>query len=219
MSAPTTSAPLTTEALLALDPVIPVVVLDDAEQAVPLARALLAGGLSTIELTLRTPAALPAIAQIAAEVPELIVGAGTITNASQADAARAAGARFLVSPGATPQLLDAMGAGGLPFLAGVATPSDMLALLERGITCAKLFPATAVGGIAMAQALGGPFPQVRLCPTGGIDADSAADWLRLPNVACVGGSWLTRGPLRDEQDLQRVTTLARAASALRMSSP
>jgi 2-dehydro-3-deoxyphosphogluconate aldolase/(4S)-4-hydroxy-2-oxoglutarate aldolase len=174
MSAPTTNAPLTTEALLALDPVIPVVVLDDAEQAVPLARALLAGGLSTIELTLRTPTALAAIAQIAAEVPEMIIGAGTITNASQVDAARAAGARFLVSPGATPALLDAMTASGLPYLAGVATPSDALALLERGITCAKLFPAAAIGGIAMAQALGGPFPHLRLCPTGGIDADSAA---------------------------------------------
>jgi 2-dehydro-3-deoxyphosphogluconate aldolase/(4S)-4-hydroxy-2-oxoglutarate aldolase len=218
MSAPTVSEPLTTEALLALDPVIPVVVLEDAEHAVPLARALVAGGLHTIELTLRTPAALPAIAQIAAEVPELIVGAGTIADAAQVDAARVAGARFLVSPGATPRLLDAMDASGLPFLAGVATPSDVLTLLERDIACAKLFPAAVVGGIAMAQALGGPFPHVRLCPTGGIDADSAADWLALPNVACVGGSWLTRGPLRDQQDLQRVTTLARAASALRASS-
>jgi len=216
-SAPTT--PVTTAQLLARDPVIPVVVLDDAEQAVPLSRALLAGGLRTIELTLRTSAALPAIAQIAADVPDMIVGAGTITNASQVDAARAAGARFLVSPGATPALLDAMSASGLPFLAGVATPSDVLALLERDITCAKLFPAAAGGGIAMAHALGGPFPHVRLCPTGGIDANSAADWLALPNVACVGGSWLTRGPLRDEQDFQRVTMLARAASVLRPSSP
>ena len=198
---------------------IPVVVLEDAAQAVALARALLAGGLMTIELTLRTPAALPAIARIAAELPELVVGAGTIADAAQAEAARAAGARFLVSPGATPALLDAMTATGLPFLAGVATPSDVLALLERGIDCAKLFPAAAVGGIAMAKALGGPFPQVRLCPTGGIDADSAPDWLALPNVACVGGTWLTRGPLRDEQDLQRVTTLARAAGALRTPAP
>jgi len=219
MNARAVTDPLTTEALLALDPVIPVVVLADAERAVPLARALLAGGLSTIELTLRTPAALPAIAQIAAEVPELIVGAGTITTASQVDAARAAGARFLVSPGTTPALLDAMSASELPFLAGVATPSDVLTLLERGIACAKLFPASAVGGIPLAQALSGPFPQVRLCPTGGIDADSVAAWLALPNVACVGGSWLTRGPLRDEQDFQRVTTLARAASALRATSP
>ncbi len=210
---------MTTEALLALDPVIPVVVLDDDAQAVPLGRALLAGGLRTIELTLRTPAALPAIARIADELPELVVGAGTIADVAQVEAARAAGARFLVSPGATPALLDAMSASGLPFLAGVATPSDVLALLERGIGCAKLFPATAVGGIAMAQALGGPFPQLRLCPTGGIDADSAPAWLALPNVACVGGSWLTRGPLHDDQDLQRVTTLARAAAALRAPSP
>jgi len=219
MSASTGGDPLTTQALLALGPVIPVVVLRDPAAAVPLARALLAGGVHTIELTLRTPAALPAIAQIAAEVPELVVGAGTIVDAVQVDAARAAGARFLVSPGVTPHLLDAMDASELPFLAGIATPSEVLVLLERGITCAKLFPATGLGGIAMAQALSGPFPQLRLCPTGGIDADSAPTWLALSNVACVGGSWLTRGPLDDDQDFQRVTTLARAASALHASTP
>jgi 2-dehydro-3-deoxyphosphogluconate aldolase / (4S)-4-hydroxy-2-oxoglutarate aldolase len=218
VSARAVGGDLTTERLLELDPVIPVVVLEDVAHAVPLAQALLAGGLRTIEVTLRTPAALPAIARIAAELPELVVGAGTIASESHVEAARSAGARFLVSPGATPQLLDALASSALPFLAGVATPSDVLALLERGIACAKLFPASAAGGIAMAKALAGPFPDVRLCPTGGIDADSAPAWLALPNVACVGGTWLARGPLSDAHDLRRVTTLARAASALRATA-
>lgn len=205
---------MTTDELLDLGPVIPVVALDDAALAVPLARALLAGGLHTIEVTLRTPAALPAIARIAAEVPEIAVGAGTLATATDVEAARAAGARFLVSPGATPRLLDALATSELPFLAGCATPSDALALLERGIACAKLFPAATVGP-ELARALAGPFPRLRLCPTGGIDPASAPDWLALPNVACVGGTWLTRGPLRERQDLERVTALARAAAALR----
>jgi 2-dehydro-3-deoxyphosphogluconate aldolase/(4S)-4-hydroxy-2-oxoglutarate aldolase len=202
---------MTTEELLALDPVIPVVVLDDAAHAAPLARALLAGGLRTIEVTLRTPAALEGIERIAAELPELVVGAGTIADATQVDAARAAGAQFLVSPGQRPALLDAMGASGLPFLAGVATPSDALALLERGIACAKLFPAEVLGGVAMARALAGPFPQLRLCPTGGIAPEPAREYLALPNVACVGGSWITAGA----PDWSDVTTRARAAAALR----
>ena len=202
---------MTTDALLALDPVIPVVVLDDAEHAVPLARALLAGGLHTIEVTLRTPAALEAIERIAAEVPEITLGAGTVASAEQVAAAAAAGARFLVSPGQTPRLLDALEASGLPFLAGCATPSDVLALLERGIGCAKLFPAEVVGGVAMARALAGPFPQLRLCPTGGISPESAADYLALPNVACVGGSWIAAGA----PDWSVVTARARTAAALR----
>lgn len=207
---------MTTDELLDLDPVIPVVVLDDAAHAVPLARALLEGGLRTIEVTLRTPAALDAIERIAAEVPEIAVGAGTIVTAEQIAQARAAGARFLVSPGSTPRLLDALQASELPFLAGCATPSDAVALLERGIACAKLFPAEVVGGIAMARALAGPFPQLRLCPTGGIDATSAPGYLRLPNVACVGGTWLARGPLpAAEGDWSGVVALARAASELR----
>jgi 2-dehydro-3-deoxyphosphogluconate aldolase / (4S)-4-hydroxy-2-oxoglutarate aldolase len=208
---------VTTDELLDLGPVVPVVAIDDVAIAVPLARALLAGGLRTIEVTLRTEAALPAIARIAEAVPEVVVGAGTIATAAQVAAARSAGARFLVSPGATPRLLDALAAGGLPFLAGCATPSDVVALLERGIACAKLFPATAVG-IELARALAGPFPHVRLCPTGGIDQASAPDLLALPNVACVGGTWLARGPLRDERDLERVTALARAASELRATA-
>ena len=206
---------MTTDELLDLDPVIPVVVLDDEAHALPLARALLDGGLRTIELTLRTPAALPAIERIARELPELVVGAGTVASVAQVGAAVAAGARFLVSPGSTPALLDAMEASGLPFLAGCATPSDVLALTERGIACAKLFPAEVVGGIAMAKALAGPFPHVRLCPTGGIDPDSAPRWLALPNVACVGGSWITAGPPPADGDWSGVTARARAAAALR----
>ena len=206
---------MTTDELLDLDPVIPVVVLDDAADAVPLAHALLDGGLHTIEITLRTPAALDAIGRIAAEVPRIAVGAGTISSPEQIEQARAAGARFLVSPGSTPRLLDAMQASELPFLAGCATPSDILALLERGITCAKLFPAEVVGGVAMAQALAGPFPHMRLCPTGGIIPATAPDYLRLPNIACVGGTWLARGPLGEDEALRRVTQLARAASGLR----
>src|SRR4051812_30974077 len=177
--------------LLALAPVIPVVVLDDAEDAVPLARALVAGGLPAIEVTLRTPAALGAIERIAAEVPDAVVGAGTIVTAAQAQDACAAGARFLVSPGTSPALLDALQAGGVPFLPGVATASEIVALLERGITHAKFFPAEAMGGDATVRAFAGPFPQMRFCPTGGITPDTAPDYLALANVACVGGSWMT----------------------------
>lgn len=212
-------APLTTKQLLALDPVIPVVAIDDAADAIPLAQALLDGGLRTIEVTLRTPAALEAIRRIASDVPEIVVGAGTVTGAPQARAARDAGARFLVSPGCSPRLLDALLACGAPFLAGCATPSDLVALQERGIDCAKLFPAEAIGGVALAKALAGPFPRMRLCPTGGIDADRARDYLGLPNVACVGGTWIARGPVRGEEALARVTALAREAAALRADAP
>jgi 2-dehydro-3-deoxyphosphogluconate aldolase/(4S)-4-hydroxy-2-oxoglutarate aldolase len=206
---------MTTHELLALDPVIPVVALDDATDAVPLARALLDGGLRTIEVTLRTPDALAAIERIAADVPEIAVGAGTITTAAQARDAVAAGARFLVSPGTTPRLLDALLASQLPFLPGVATPSDVVALLERGITAAKLFPAAAVGGIALLQTLAGPFPEMRFCPTGGITAASAPAYLQLPNVACVGGTWIARGALPLDGDWSAITALARQASDLR----
>jgi 2-dehydro-3-deoxyphosphogluconate aldolase / (4S)-4-hydroxy-2-oxoglutarate aldolase len=181
---------LTTDALLGLAPVIPVVVLDDAGDAVPLARALVEGGLPAIEVTLRTGAALEAIARIAEEVPEAVVGAGTVVTAEQAAAAQAAGARFLVSPGSTPRLLDALQESGLAFLAGTATASDVVALLERGITAAKLFPAEALGGTTLLRAFAGPFGSVRFCPTGGIDANRAPAYLALRNVPCVGGSWM-----------------------------
>jgi 2-dehydro-3-deoxyphosphogluconate aldolase/(4S)-4-hydroxy-2-oxoglutarate aldolase len=195
---------MTAEELVSLAPVVPVVVISDVEDAVPLAEALVRGGLPAIEVTLRTDAALEAIERIA-EVDGAVVGAGTVTTPRQLDDALAAGARFLVSPGATPRLLDAMQASGTPFLPGVATASEIVALLERDITHAKLFPAEVVGGIKALKAFAGPFPRLRFCPTGGIDATNARDYLAQPNVACVGGSWMTKGD---------VEALAREASAL-----
>jgi 2-dehydro-3-deoxyphosphogluconate aldolase/(4S)-4-hydroxy-2-oxoglutarate aldolase len=201
---------MTTDDLLGLAPVIPVVVLEDADQAVPLARTLVDAGLPAIEITLRTPAALEAIARVAAEVPEACVGAGTVVSPAQAELALAAGARFLVSPGSTPALLDAL--AGVPYLAGVATASEVMALLERGITAAKFFPAEANGGVAALRALAGPFPQVRFCPTGGIDAAKAPDYLALPNVACVGGSWMLPPPAVKAGDWELIRKLAATAS-------
>ena len=204
----TTVTPFTTEELVLLAPVIPVVVIDDLEDAVPLAAALVRGGLPAIEVTLRTPPALAAIERIASEVEGAFVGAGTVNTPQQLDDALAAGARFLVSPGATPNLLDARQAADVPFLAGTATPSDVLALLERGITYAKFFPAEINGGTKALKALNGPFPQMRFCPTGGIDFVKAPEYLALPNVVCVGGSWMTKG---------EVETLAAEAAALRVN--
>jgi 2-dehydro-3-deoxyphosphogluconate aldolase/(4S)-4-hydroxy-2-oxoglutarate aldolase len=196
---------LTIEDLVGLAPVIPVVVIDDLQDAVPLASALVRGGLPAIEVTLRTPAAAAAIERIAAEVPGAVVGAGTVTTSRQVAEALAAGARFLVSPGATPKLLDALQASGVPFLPGTATASDVVALLEREITHAKLFPAEVVGGVKTLKAFAGPFPHMRFCPTGGIDVAKAPDYLAQPNVVCVGGSWMTTGD---------VEALAREAAAL-----
>lgn len=205
---------LTFDALLSTAPVIPVVVLDDAADAVPLARALTRGGLPVIEVTLRTEAALEGIEHIAAEVPEAIVGAGTVVNGLQADEAVAAGAQFLVSPGQTPALLDALQTSGVPFLAGTATPSDVIALLERGITVAKLFPAEALNGRQLLRALAGPFAQMRFCPTGGIDAELAREYLALPNVGCVGGSWMVPRDAIVAGDFDTVEALSRAAARL-----
>ena len=182
---------LTSESLLDTVPVVPVVVIDDLAHAVPVAQALVAGGLPVIELTLRTPVALDAIRAIADEVPEILIGAGTIVTPGQAKEALDAGARFLVSPGATPSLLSAMAATGLPFLPGTATVSEVLTALEAGCTALKFFPAEASGGAAFLKALSTVVPAARFCPTGGITFASAPDYLRLPNVGCVGGSWLT----------------------------
>jgi 2-dehydro-3-deoxyphosphogluconate aldolase/(4S)-4-hydroxy-2-oxoglutarate aldolase len=205
---------LTVDQVMGLAPVIPVVVIDDAQDAVPLARALVAGGLPAIEVTLRTPAGLEAIRRVAEAVPEAVVGAGTVTSAEQVEASLAAGARFLVSPGTTSALLDALLACGAPFLAGTATASDVMALQERGILAAKLFPAEAIGGPALLSALAGPFPAMRFCPTGGIDETRAADYLALPNVGCVGGSWMApRAAVRDG-DWELIEARSRAAAAL-----
>lgn len=201
--------------VLDVAPVIPVVVVEDAANAVPLAQALLAGGLPIIEVTLRSAAALDAVRAITAEVPQVLVGAGTVVSADQAEAAVAAGAQFLVSPGSTERLLDALQSTGRPFLAGCAGPSDMLRLLERGITEAKLFPASAVGGVGLLRAVAAPLPQLRFCPTGGITAASAAEYLALPNVGCVGGTWLAPAAAVSAGAWDDVTRLATDAATLR----
>lgn len=201
--------------LLATSPVIPVVVVEDVENAVPLAQALVAGGIGIIEVTLRSAAALDAIAAIAREVPDMQIGAGTVCSEQQAQESAEAGAQFLVSPGSTDRLLDGLQRVGLPFLAGCATPSDVIRLTERGITEAKLFPATVVGGTGMLKALAGPLPQVRFCPTGGITPATAPDFLALPNVGCVGGTWLTPREAVKNGDWEQITALAAAASSLR----
>ena len=199
--------------LLRAGPVMPVIVIDDAALAVPLARALVDGGVRVLEVTLRTPAAPDAIRAIAREVPDAIVGAGTILNPQDLQLARAAGARFGVSPGATPELLAAA-RGDWPFLPGVATPSDVMNALAAGYSALKFFPAAQAGGIAMLKALAGPFPQLLFCPTGGISLVTAPEYLALPNVACVGGSWLTPAALLHARDWAGITKLAAQAAAL-----
>ncbi|GHJ37977.1 bifunctional 4-hydroxy-2-oxoglutarate aldolase/2-dehydro-3-deoxy-phosphogluconate aldolase [Streptomyces sp. TS71-3] len=200
--------------VLDLAPVIPVVVVDRADDAVPLARALVEGGLTAIEVTLRTPVALQAIRTIAEEVPEAVVGAGTVVSPRHAEDAVAAGARFLVSPGATPALLDAMEASGAPFLPGVSTASEVMALLDREVRDMKFFPAEAAGGAPFLKSLAGPLPAARFCPTGGVTHASAPEYLALPNVRCVGGSWMLPKDAVAAGDWQRVTSLSRDAAAL-----
>ncbi|MCX5168708.1 bifunctional 4-hydroxy-2-oxoglutarate aldolase/2-dehydro-3-deoxy-phosphogluconate aldolase [Streptomyces antibioticus] len=200
--------------VLDLTPVLPVVVVRDADDAVPLARALAAGGLPAIEVTLRTPAALDAVRRISAEVPEAVVGAGTVITPEQVTACVAAGARFLVSPGWTDGLLAAMRASGVPFLPGVSTATEVVALLERGVREMKFFPAQAAGGTAYLRSLAGPLPQARFCPTGGVGPDNAAEYLSLPNVGCVGGSWMVPAEAVAARDWGRVEELARGAAAL-----
>ncbi|XVQ08843.1 bifunctional 4-hydroxy-2-oxoglutarate aldolase/2-dehydro-3-deoxy-phosphogluconate aldolase [Spirillospora sp. CA-255316] len=203
------------EELLDLAPVVPVVVLDEPDAAVSLARALVAGGLPVIEVTLRTEGALAAIERIAAEVPDAVVGAGTIVRPEDAERSARAGARFLVSPGCTDRLREAMAATALPFLPGVSSASEAMALLEHGVTAMKFFPAEAAGGAAYLKALNGPLPQIRFCPTGGITQDNATRYLGLPNVGCVGGSWLTPADAVRDGDWARIEDLARKAAALR----
>ncbi|MFD4260280.1 bifunctional 4-hydroxy-2-oxoglutarate aldolase/2-dehydro-3-deoxy-phosphogluconate aldolase [Streptomyces sp. NPDC058534] len=212
MSSPLPSSPATS--VLDLAPVVPVVVVDDLADAVPLARALVAGGLPAIEVTLRTPVAVDAIRAIADEVPGAVVGAGTVITPGQVGEVVAAGARFLVSPGWTEVLLDAMRASGVPFLPGVSTTSEVVALLERGVREMKFFPAEAAGGTAYLKALAAPLPQARFCPTGGIGPGSAPEYLALPNVGCVGGSWMLPKDAVADRDWGRVEALARAAAAL-----
>ncbi len=201
--------------LMRAGPVIPVIVIEDEAHAVPLARALVAGGVRVLEVTLRTPVALAAVRAMARAVPEAIVGVGTLTRPEEFAEALAAGARFGVSPGLTPVLVDAARASGLPLLPGVMTPSEVIAARAAGFRQMKLFPAQQAGGIGMLKALAGPFPDASFCPTGGVTAQSAPDFLALPNVACVGGSWLTPKTALAAGDWDAITQLARQASALR----
>ena len=201
--------------LAAHGPVIPVIVLQRVADAVPLARALVAGGVRVLEVTLRTPVALACIEAIARAVPEAVVGAGTIRSAADAHAAKAAGSAFGVSPGDTAEVGAACRRVGLPLLPGVATASEVMAAQADGLQFLKFFPATAAGGIPMLKALGGPFPDVVFCPTGGITPETAPQFLALSNVKVCGGSWLTPADALTAGDWDRITQLALAASALR----
>ncbi|OIJ86142.1 bifunctional 4-hydroxy-2-oxoglutarate aldolase/2-dehydro-3-deoxy-phosphogluconate aldolase [Streptomyces colonosanans] len=213
MASPLPSSP-SAVSVLDLAPVVPVVVLQEAADAVPLARALVAGGLPAIEVTLRTPAGLGAIRAIAAEVAGAVAGAGTVITPRQVTECVAAGARFLVSPGWTDALLAAMQASGVPFLPGVSTTSEVVALLERGVREMKFFPAQAAGGTAYLKSLAGPLPQARFCPTGGIGPANAPEYLALPNVGCVGGTWMVPQDAIAAKDWTRIERLARQAAAL-----
>ncbi|HXH01855.1 MAG TPA: bifunctional 4-hydroxy-2-oxoglutarate aldolase/2-dehydro-3-deoxy-phosphogluconate aldolase [Candidatus Competibacteraceae bacterium] len=199
------------EAILSRAPLIPVLVIEQPEWAVPLARALVQGGLPVLEVTLRTPAALEAVAAIRNEVPGALVGVGTVVQAGQFAQARDAGALFAVSPGFTEALAAA--AGALPWLPGIATASEAMLAIQHGYTTLKFFPAEQAGGIPMLKALAGPFPELRFCPTGGITAASAADYLALPNVLCVGGSWLTGQARLEAGDWAGIEREARALCA------
>jgi len=194
-------------------PVMPVVVIDEERHAAPMARALLAGGVRVIEVTLRTPAAPAAIAAIAREVPDAIVGAGTVLTAADLGAAIAAGARFALSPGATPALLSAAASAPIPFIPGIATSSELMAGIDAGFTHFKFFPAEQAGGAPAVKALGGPFADARFCPTGGIGPDQVSAYLSLANVLCVGGSWITPADKMRAGDWAGIEALARRACA------
>jgi 2-dehydro-3-deoxyphosphogluconate aldolase/(4S)-4-hydroxy-2-oxoglutarate aldolase len=200
--------------LMRVGPVIPVIALEEAAQAVPLARALVAGGVRVLEVTLRTAAALAAIRAIAQDVPEAIVGVGTVTRPEQFAQARDAGALFAVTPGLTGALIEAARASGLLLLPGVMTPSEVIAAHAAGFFQLKLFPAQQAGGLGMLAALQGPFPDAVFCPTGGVTVETAPDFLALPNVVCVGGSWLTPRAALAANDWVAITQLACQATAL-----
>ena len=194
--------------------VVPVIVLNDPKQAVPLAHALLEGGIDVMEITLRSDVALDAIEAVAKAVPQMHLGAGTVTRASDVPRIIDAGARFALSPGCTDALVDAMRATGLPFIPGVMTPGEVMRAREQGFTLMKLFPAQQAGGIGMLKALGAPIPDVRFCPTGGVSPENLRDFLALPNVAMAGGSWLTPADALRDGDWARVTKLAREATTI-----
>lgn len=207
--------PLDATGVLTLSPVIPVVTIDDAAQAAPLARALLAGGVRTIEITLRTPAALDAIRAVAAEAPDMVVGAGTVLNEADLAAAIDAGARYALSPGGTRSLMKAARKAPIPFVPGVATASEIMRGLDLGYTCFKFFPAEQLGGAAAVKSLGAPLPSARFCPTGSITAAKAPDYLALANVLCVGGSWIAPVDKIKAGDWAGIEAAARQAAALK----
>jgi 2-dehydro-3-deoxyphosphogluconate aldolase/(4S)-4-hydroxy-2-oxoglutarate aldolase len=204
-----------TTTLASHGPVIPVIVLHKVEHAVPMAEALLEGGVKVLEVTLRTPVALQCIEAIARSVPQAVLGAGTLRSAADAVAARDAGCWFGVSPGYTREIGAACREAGLALLPGVATASEVMTANDDGLTFLKFFPAVPAGGVAMLKALHGPFPDVAFCPTGGLTPDNAAQFLALPNVRVCGGSWLTPADAMEQGDWARITRLAREAGALR----
>ncbi len=201
--------------IMRTSPVIPVIAIDNIDHAVPLAKALVAGGIRVLEVTLRTEHGLPAIRAMAEQVPDAIVGVGTLTQPEEFAAARDAGAVFGVSPGLTPALIAAAKSSGLPLLPGVMTPSEVMAAREQGFRQLKLFPAVPAGGIGMLNAIAGPLGDVMFCPTGGISIGTAPQFLACKNVVCVGGSWLTPRDAIEAGDWERITELAAAASGLR----
>lgn len=200
--------------LLEQSPVMPVIVIKDIDSAIDLAKALVCGGIRSLEITLRSNVALEAIRLIADAIPDALVGVGTVRDARQFDAAVNAGAQFAVSPGLTPNIAKAARASGIPFLPGVATASEAMIAADEGFIAQKLFPAAAVGGVALLKGLYGPLPDIVFCPTGGINAGNAKDYLALPNVKCVGGSWLTPDSAVDSKQWSLITQLAKEACAL-----
>lgn len=202
------------EAIMTRCPVIPVIVINHPDEAVPLAKALVRGGLKVLEITLRTEHGLRAIGDIKQAVPDAIVGAGTVVSAADIEKAVAAGSEFLVSPGSPPQLIEASLACSVPLLPGVATPTEAMTLVDRGITHMKFFPAQAAGGVPMLKSIAGPLPQIKFCPTGGVNPDNAADYLALANVLCVGGSWMLDPAKIAAQDWNAIEQSARQAALL-----
>ncbi|MAF04459.1 MULTISPECIES: bifunctional 4-hydroxy-2-oxoglutarate aldolase/2-dehydro-3-deoxy-phosphogluconate aldolase [Herbaspirillum] len=205
----------TTLEIMRASPVIPVIAIDKFEHAVPLARALVAGGIRVLEITLRTEHGLPAIRAIAESVPDAIVGVGTLTSPEEFTASRDAGAVFGVSPGLTPALIEAAKRSGLPLLPGVMTPSEVMAAREAGFRQLKLFPAVPAGGVGMLNGIAGPLSDVSFCPTGGITQETAPQFLACKNVVCVGGSWLTPKAAIEAGDWDKITEIAKAAAALK----
>ncbi|MBD2791184.1 bifunctional 4-hydroxy-2-oxoglutarate aldolase/2-dehydro-3-deoxy-phosphogluconate aldolase [Xenorhabdus szentirmaii] len=202
---------ITAENILTDGPIVPVIVIDEIEHAIPLAKALVEGGIRVLEVTLRTECALEAIRLIAKEVPEAIIGAGTVINPEQLAAVTEAGAQFAISPGLTDELLKAATAGSVPLIPGISTVSELMQGMNYGLKCFKFFPAEASGGVKTLKAIAGPFPQVHFCPTGGISPENYRDYLALNSVLCIGGSWLVPSDALKTKDYAQITKLARTA--------